>query len=472
MDQERGSIMDKNDHITGYGAKPIGPLGRFIEKWGIFMTWIWSAFPAPDEQRWKRATRVLLRIHLIVLQEFKRDSITLRASALTYTVVLSMVPTLALGTAVLKGLGAGDQMRQAAYRIIDQLEPSGESYGKQPAHVPAQEGISTHLHKAIDQIFNYVDRTNFATLGAFGIIGLIMAAVVVLGSIEKAMDAIWGVSSGRPLGRKIMDYLAFMIILPVTINLAMATMATLQSHTLLSRLHVILPVTWLGPLMLNMVPILLIVVTFSTLYRFLPNTRVGVLPATVGGLFGGIGWVLIQFIYLRLQIGVTRYNAIYGSFATLPLLLIWIYTGWIVFLSGAEMAFAVQVWRHYPWRGLIPSPASRLALAFDILQTALIDFHNRQVSDRRDLVRRLGYPDIYIADVLKSLLNKELLRQVNGKEYQFVPAAPADEINPGELVEAIWGTEVPPSPGGNLAKEAIKAAESALSGRKWGIHTP
>ncbi|NIA08826.1 MAG: hypothetical protein GWP10_03435, partial [Nitrospiraceae bacterium] len=88
------------------------------------MAWIWSTSPAPNEQKWQRAMRALIRIHLIVLQEFRRDSITLRASALTYTVVLSMVPTLALGTAVLKGLGAGDQMRQAAYRLIDQLEPS------------------------------------------------------------------------------------------------------------------------------------------------------------------------------------------------------------------------------------------------------------------------------------------------------------------------------------------------------------
>ncbi len=413
--------------------------------------------------------RALIRIHLIVLQEFRRDSITLRASALTYTVVLSMVPTLALGTAVLKGLGAGDQMRQAAYRLIDQLEPSEVNQKPQATHVPTQEGLSAHLHKAVDQIFNYVDRTNFATLGAFGIVGLVMAAIVVLNSIEEAMNAIWGVRSGRPLGRKVMDYLAFMILLPVAINLAMATMATVQSRALLTRLQGILHVTWLGPLILNMVPIVLIVVTFTILYRFLPNTRVGVFSAIVGGLFGGIGWILIQLIYLRLQIGVTRYNAIYGSFATIPLFLIWIYTGWVVFLSGAEMAFAVQIWRRYLWKGLALNPITRLALALDILQMTLIDFHKRQVSDHASLVRRLGQPDVYVAEVLKTLLDKGLLRQVDGRDDQFVPAAPADAISPAEIVNVICGTEVPPSPGGYLAEEAIKAARSALSAKKWSI---
>ncbi len=466
--------MNDKDPIKSPEARQrsIGLLDRLLQAWGSFMAWIWSTSPGPDEQKWQKAIRALIRIHFIVFQEFRRDSITLRASALTYTVVLSMVPTLALGTAVLKGLGAGDQMRQAAYRIIDQLEPSGEGQGQRPAHVPAQEGLGIHLHKAVDQIFNYVDRTNFATLGAFGILGLVITAIAVLSSIEKAMNNIWNVRSGRALGRKIMDYLAFMILLPITINLAMATMATLQSPALLSRLQVILRVTWLGPLMLNMVPIVLIVATFSILYKFLPNTRVGVFPAMVGGLFGGIGWILIQFVYLRLQIGVARYNAIYGSFATLPLFLIWIYTGWIIFLSGAEMAFAVQVWRRYLWRGLVLNPVTRLALAFDIMQAILVDFRGRRVSDHASLVLHLRQPDVYIADVVKTLLSKGLLRRVDGKKDQFVPAAPADEINLAEIVDVICGTEVPPSPGGYLAEEVLKSAKSALTGRKWSIVTP
>ena len=451
---------------------------------GSLMAWVWST-PEPDEQKWLKLIRIVIRIHLIVFQEFQRDVITLRASALTFTVVLSLVPMLALGTAVLKGLGAGDQMREVAYKFIDQLELSvakesggqitsaagpvpatGRDKDMATAAEPAPKGLTVHLRKAVDQIFDYVDRTNFATLGAFGILGLVIAAIFVLGSIEQAMNAIWQAESSRPIGRKIMDYLALMILLPVSINTVMATMATLQSQALLIRLQGILPGTWMGPLLLNMVPIVLLVATFTILYRFLPNTKVNISSALIGGVCGGIGWLLIQVIYIKLQIGVARYNAIYGSFATLPLFLIWMQMGWVVFLAGAEMAFAVQVWHSYLWKGTMLNPSARLALAFDIMETTLADFHERRVTDRTSLARRLKQPDSCVVSVLESLLSKGLLRGVDGEKDRFVPAAPAEEINPAEIVDLIYGTEVPPSPGGHMAKEGLKAARSVLAEKK------
>lgn len=451
---------------------------------GSLMAWVWST-PGPDEQKWLKLIRIVIRIHLIVFQEFQRDLITLRASALTFTVVLSLVPMLALGTAVLKGLGAGDQMREAAYKFIDQFElsvakESGEQINTAAGPVPAlrpdmdmatavkpaQKGLTVHLRKAVDQIFDYVDRTNFATLGAFGILGLVIAAIFVLSSIEQAMNAIWQAESSRPIGRKIMDYLALMILLPVSINTVMATMATLQSQALLVRLQGMLPGTWMGPLLLNMVPIVLLIATFTILYRFLPNTKVNISSALIGGVCGGLGWLLIQVIYIKLQIGVARYNAIYGSFATLPLFLVWMQMGWVVFLAGAEMAFAVHVWRNYLWKGTMLSPSNQMALAFDIMETTLADFHERRVTDRTSLARRLKQPDAYVASVLKSLLTKGLLRGVDGEKDRFVPAAPAEEINPAEIVDLIYGTEVPPSPGGHMAEEGLKAARSVLAEEK------
>ena len=454
---------------------------------GSLMAWVWST-PGPDEQKWLKLIRIVIRIHLIVFQEFQRDLITLRASALTFTVVLSLVPMLALGTAVLKGLGAGDQMREAAYKFIDQFElsvakESGEQINTAAGPVPAlrpdmdmatavkpaQKGLTVHLRKAVDQIFDYVDRTNFATLGAFGILGLVIAAIFVLSSIEQAMNAIWQAESSRPIGRKIMDYLALMILLPVSINTVMATMATLQSQALLVRLQGMLPGTWMGPLLLNMVPIVLLIATFTILYRFLPNTKVNISSALIGGVCGGLGWLLIQVIYIKLQIGVARYNAIYGSFATLPLFLVWMQMGWVVFLAGAEMAFAVHVWRNYLWKGTMLSPSNQMALAFDIMETTLADFHERRVTDRTSLARRLKQPDAYVASVLKSLLTKGLLRGVDGEKDRFVPAAPAEEINPAEIVDLIYGTEVPPSPGGHMAEEGLKAARSVMAEKKM-IH--
>jgi membrane protein len=215
--------MDNNANIDGLETqRTSGGLScRFRQSCNSLAAWIWSK-PEPGEQRWLRVLRIVIRIHLIVFQEFRRDVITLRASALTYTVVLSLVPMLALGTAVLKGLGAGNQMREVAYKFIDQLEltvapakesekqitPVAESVpalhadtDRATAVEPTKKGLTVHLRKAVDQVFDYVDRTNFATLGAFGVLGLLVAAIFVLDSIEQAMNAIWQAESNRLLCR-------------------------------------------------------------------------------------------------------------------------------------------------------------------------------------------------------------------------------------------------------------------------------
>jgi DNA-binding IscR family transcriptional regulator len=115
------------------------------------------------------------------------------------------------------------------------------------------------------------------------------------------------------------------------------------------------------------------------------------------------------------------------------------------------------------------NPSARLALAFDIMEATLADFHERRVTDRTSLARRLKQPDSCVVSVLESLLSKGLLRGVDGEKDRFVPAAPAEEINPAEIVDLIYGTEVPPSPGGHMAKEGLKAARSILAEKKM-IH--
>jgi membrane protein len=383
-------------------------------------------------------------------------------------------------------------MRQVAYRFIDQLEevpsiPSVEfddendtvselpavplsaempADGKQTDAIPVDSSLTSHLRTAVDQIFDYVSRTNFAALGAFGIAGLVLAVLTVLGSIEQAMNTIWQTDSGRPFGRKLMDYLALMILLPITINLALATETTLNSPKLLAHFQDFLPVVWLGHLLLNLLPMLLVITTFTLLYRFIPNTNVKFFPALLGGLFGGIGWLVAQMVYIKLQIGVARYNAIYGSFATLPLLLMWIYIGWVVFLAGAEMAFAAQVWRHYHWQEPAMTPIARLTIAFEIIGTALSDFHHRRTTDPATLARQLKQPLYLVNKVMQDLLAGGIIRRVDGETNSYVPAATEAEIKPAEIVELIFGKEVPLLSSGSLATEVLDAARKSLADKK------
>ncbi|MFO7761513.1 MAG: YihY/virulence factor BrkB family protein [Desulfobia sp.] len=420
---------------------------------------------------------MLLRIFFIVFRESKRDGIALRARALTFTIVLSMVPMLALGTAVLKGLGAGDQMRKASYRLVDQLgqgeedqtnpEGSEENRGAtgESNDTSTESTMTMHLRSAIDQIFDYVDSTNFTTLGTFGMLALILAALSVMGSIEKSMNTIWQADAGRSWGRRIIDYLALLILLPISINLGLATEAALQSQSFFPALFQVIPVAWLGKLILKVLPVVVLIATFGLLYRFLPNTKVDFTPALVGGCFGGISWILVQIVYLKLQIAVSKYNAIYGSFATLPLLLLWLYIGLVVFLAGAELAFAVQVRRHYLWKDIELTPLTKLGLAFKIMEAALRDFRDRKVSTKAGIARKIQQPDYVVSAMINDLLRGNKLRLVEGEEPGYVPVAPGETIKADEFIDLFIGSEVPDTGRCPLASDFLTAAKKALSDR-------
>ncbi|MBU0730960.1 MAG: YihY/virulence factor BrkB family protein [Proteobacteria bacterium] len=441
-------------------------------------TWIWLRTGA-DEPLWKRTLRALLKIYIIIFHECKKDRISLRASSLTFTVVLSLVPMLAMGTAILKGLGSGDEMRNSAYIIIERIsgsesslitaDPGGTSIIQTPdASLAAEDenggkNLKAHLHDAVDKIFDYVDRTNFATIGAVGVFTLVIAVAMMLNSIEQAMNDVWQAHSARSLGRMIVDYLALIILLPLTINLAFFIEASLETPALHALLKTYVPLAELVPRLMNFLPISLVILTFTILYSFLPNTRVKLFPAMIGGITGGLGWFLTQNLYVKMQIGVARYNAIYGSFATLPLFLLWIYAGWIVFLFGAEMAFAVQIWRRYiPGKAAL-NPAQKLALAFNIIDITARDFNNRKLTFLPDIAQQLMLPDPHVKQAMDELVTKGILRRVKDRELGYCPATHAERIKPSEVVDIILGEAEPSTQGGEFATKAVNGARTAMA---------
>ncbi len=444
-------------------------------------SWIWGPLDSGLGNT-HTALKAFLRIFVIFIKEFQRDNIPLRSCALTFTIVLSLVPTLALGTAVLKGLGAGDQMREAAYHFIDSLESSASIDPKISAEdiavatnetEVATEGqtpqvddsaLTGHLRKAADQIFDYVDRTDFATLGAFGVVGLVFAVLSVLGSIEQAMNVIWKAGSGRPFGRKLMDYLALMILLPLSVNLALATEATLQNKTLFNMFNDLLPTAWLSGFLLKILPLLLVIGTFTVLYRFLPNVKVRILPALAGGIFGGTSWLFTQTLYFKMQIGVAKYNAIYGSFATLPLFLLWLYIGWIIFLAGAEAAFACQVWRRYSRHDHKMSPHKQLSMAFFILEHVFNSFQDGKMESPSEISRHLNCREDEVRSIVDLLTKGGLLRHVSERKFDgYVPAKPEEKLDNLDTLKIILGPR--PASEHQLATNVYKAAAASIAGK-------
>lgn len=443
----------------------------------------WAFSPTASKNKAVDFLRICLRILCIMYREFFRTHLAIRASALTYTIVLSLVPILALSTSILKGLGNDEQLKLAATRFIEQLEPPSPLPGERRnttedttqiepvAPSPAlpstgQNRVSTslHLHHAVDTIFQYVNRTNFAALGILGVIGLIGVVILVLSSIETAMNAIWHTHQGRSFFRKIMDYLALLILLPISLNIALAAEAILASKTIMSRVSMIVPTAWVAAFVIKLVPFVFIVITLMIMYLFFPHAKVKTGAALVGAVFASIFWFIFQKIYIVLQVEVATYNAIYGSFAIIPFFLIWLQIGWTFILLGASLAHAIQIHPHYYVADTALSPQRLLQTAFDILQTVYDNFEKRRPTPLSQLNEK--FPKIRCADihaVATLLINGRLLSSSeNNNEEILIPVTSVDKLRVSEVAQLVLGNEVLPTPGGKLASQAIDAASKAL----------
>lgn len=417
--------------------------------------------------------RYLLRLFYIIMQQFLQNTLSLRASALTYAVLLSMVPMLAMSTAVIKGLGGGNQLRDAAYSYLATLERADQlSTPEKQQENTTQETDSSeletpptlvdHLRSGVDQLFDYVDRTNFATLGTLGVIGVLLSVILVFGNVESAMNCIWKVDSGRPILRKIADYLTLLVLLPLSINLAFAATAFIKNPKLSLTIDFYIPLDWIQTLLLQALPFFFITLSFYVMYIFFTNTKVKTIPGIIGASVAACCWLIIQSVYINMQIGVAKYNAIYGSFATFPLFLVWIHLSWLFILSGSQIAYAIQNEKKFHIVPLHPSPATRLSAAFDVMKQVYEGFAKGEKLERNKLICRLSqyHPEILFS-TLKTLQKHELLGKT--PEGYYLPLSAIEQYDTSHVVEAIFGTKAPDTSGGRQSLLAIEAARNSVS---------
>lgn len=242
----------------------------------------------------------------------------LRAAALTYTTILSLVPFLAIAFAVLKGFGVQNDLQPLLMRFAGDSE------------------------ETISKIISYVNNTNVKTLGAVGLAILVLTVISLLSSIETAFNTIFGVEENRPFQRRFSDYLSVVVVGPVLLLAATSMNTSLQSQWLVRWLidNTYLDSTIL--LLFRTVPFLFIWLAITFTYIFLPNTKVQLRSAVLGGILAGTAWQITQWVYFHFEVGMARYNAIYGTLAALPIFLIWVYTSWLIVLFGLEIVYAHQ----------------------------------------------------------------------------------------------------------------------------------
>ncbi|MBU0677880.1 MAG: YihY family inner membrane protein [Verrucomicrobia bacterium] len=290
----------------------------------------------------------LRTVHLVV-RGIKNDELLIRASALTFASLMSLIPLLAIIFSILRGFGVGQD------RIDSFLEWKGD--------------MPVEFQTFLDKMVEVVNNTDYTRLSWVGLAALLMAATWVLAGMEDAFNRIWGIARSRNIMRRTANYISILVVVPILIGIAGTFSATLQSETVIAKLG---SVGILYRSLLRFTPAFSAWLAFIFLYLFLPNTRVRLMPAAVSALAGSLMWLTWQNTYITMQVGVARYNAIYGTFATVPIFLAWLYISWIIILLGAEVAFAIQNQDTYPMEltNAVPSIHSRSLLLLSIITSA------------------------------------------------------------------------------------------------------
>jgi membrane protein len=388
-----------------------------------------------EEDLWRRASdprsaagraRRLAQLGSLVVEGFVRDRLLLRASALTYFMVLSLIPMIAVALSITKGLGLG---QEATARLVAQVV----------------DYVAAGSPGARDEILDLIQNASFGALGAVG--GGLLFATTVLGisNVERALNAIWGVTNHRPWARRFTDYLAVLVVAPVLGIVALSAAATLQSQWVLQRLLDVPAFEFAYNVGLRYVPALVLAVVFSFLFKILPNTHVRISSAALGGLVAAVLVILAQQLYLGLQVGVGRANAMFGGFAALPLLFVWMYIFWAVVLLGAEIAFAHQNLESYreEVRGADPTPAQREAVALRVAVEVARAFRDAAPAPSAgDVATACGVSIRSVREALRALVAAELVVEgaaEDDEDPRFSLGRPAERIRVADVLVALRG---------------------------------
>ena len=334
-----------------------------------------------------------------------------RSAALTFYTLMSLVPIVAVVFAVVKGFGLADG-------LIDNL------YALFPQNPEIIDYVVGFAEKALA-------RTQGGVVAAVALVMLFWAIIRVFGSIESAFNNIWEVKVERSVTRQYTDYIAVVMIVPVLWVVANAVGNYTQQLLGFDG-------SWYFDLLSRFASMFIIWVII------IPNTKVKFKSALMAGIVAGTLFLLFQWGYIYIQRWMTSYNAIYGSFAALPLLLIWLQTSWQILLFGGELSFAYQNIARFgeERESLLISYDQRRKILLAVMLSVVRHFREKGGATPADVIRaRLGLPTRIVNDVLYQLVQAgQLIAVPSGdgeREVAFAPAHDTGTLTVYGVLEAV-----------------------------------
>ncbi len=359
------------------------------------------------------------KLLLYMLQGLSTHATMVRSAALTYYTLVSIVPVVALVFAVVKGFGLADGLVQNLYSIFPQI-PEVVDY------------LVEFAQKALA-------RTQGGLVALFSLLALFWSVWSVFGSIEDAFNNIWEVKNTRSWSRKISDYITVIVFAPILWVGASAVSVYLQQ--LLGWADNV----WLNALS-KLISMAIAWFMFSLIYVVLPNTKVNLSAAIKSGFIAGTVFMLFQWGYVFVQTWMTSYNAIYGSFAALPLFLLWMLISWSILLLGGELSFTFQNEKRFDEEreSLLVSYDCRRKLMVGVMVIVSRTFRDGKGAMAVDDIRaELSIPKRILSSILITLVEAGMLHEIHvgGKEFEL-SYAPARDISTLTVYDILTAVDV------------------------------
>ena len=359
---------------------------------------------------------------LLAVEYFTTKRMMDSAAALTYSTLLAIVPIMAVVFAIARGFGYNKYI-ETWFR---------EALSSQPQVAEAIIGF----------VNSYLVHTKSGIFLGIGLLFMLWTVIMLISNIEKAFNDIWQVSTPRSIFRTITDYMAMFLLAPIIIvvtsgiSIMMATFANGIGETLI-----------VGPALrffLRLLPYIIMSGVFIALYVFMPNTKVKIRSAIIPGILAGVAMQGLQLVYIHSQIWVTGYNAIYGSFAALPLFMLWVQISWTICLFGAELAYTNQNLEKFAFRASTDDLSHRYRL---LLSAYLMTLICRRFEEGKkpytalELKLETNIPIRITHDLLENLTRVHLLSEMTndekGTEAVYQPAESTARLSVGMMIDRL-----------------------------------
>ena len=365
---------------------------------------------------------VVLKKVTLAVRFFTAKRVVTKAAALTYSTLLAIVPILAVVFAIARGFGY-NKFIEVWFR---------DALKSQPEVADAMIGF----------VNSYLVHTKSGVFLGIGLLFMLYTVLMLVSNIEDTFNEIWQVKNSRSVFRTFTDYLAMFFVFPILIVLTSGISIFLA--TVADKMPDFLMLGTAVRLLIDMIPYVLMAGMFIALYIFMPNTHVKPICAVVPGILAGIAMQGLQFVYIHSQMFLSSYNAIYGSFAALPLFMLWMQISWTICLFGAELCYTNQNLDYYDYDAQTSEISHRYGLMlYAVLMSRIC---KRFAEGGRpytaiELRNETNIPIRFINDLLYRLIEARLVIEITtdekGDTSKFMPAEDIKNLSVGVMIDRL-----------------------------------